>query len=201
MQTNAPRFRRLSGDDRRAELIAAGLACLARGGLAAFTVDNICTEAGASRGLITHHFGSKDALLTAVYSAMYDRTLARIAPGTDGPPDLPALIKTVTSSEVLEREALRAWLALWGEVAVNSDLRAAHRRNYGLYQDRVAAAITAHAGRRKLSVDANELAMMFISLVDGMWLEWAIDPDRLSADAALAMCQRLFEEQLGPLSP
>src|SRR6056297_694743 len=201
MQASAPRFRRLSGDDRRAELIAAGLACLARGGLPAFTVDNICTEAGASRGLITHHFGSKDALLTAVYSAMYDRTLARIAPGTGGPPDLPALIEAVTSSEILEREALRAWLALWGEVAVNPDLRAAHRRNYGLYKDRIAAAIMAHAEPRNLSVDADELAVMFISLVDGLWLECAIDPDRLSADAALAMCQRLFEEQLGPLSP
>jgi len=42
---------------------------------------------------------------------------------------------------------------------------------------------------------------MFISLVDVLWLEWASDIDRLSADAALAMCQRLFEEQLGPLSP
>ena len=63
----APKFSRLTPDQRRAALIAAGLACLARGGILEFTIDNICREAGVSRGLITHHFGSKDGLLSLIH--------------------------------------------------------------------------------------------------------------------------------------
>ena len=63
-----------------AMLVDAGLACLARGGITAFTIDNICREANASRGLVTHHFGSKDGLLAACYSQMYDRLTAALQP-------------------------------------------------------------------------------------------------------------------------
>lgn len=69
----APKFSRLTSDQRRAALIAAGLACLARGGILEFTIDNVCREAGVSRGLITHHFKSKDGLLVAIYRSMYDK--------------------------------------------------------------------------------------------------------------------------------
>ena len=68
--TDKPRARyvRLSSDDRRAALIEAALSCIAEGGIQGFTVDRICQKAAVSRGLITHHFGSMNALLTAVYS-------------------------------------------------------------------------------------------------------------------------------------
>ena len=69
----APKYNRMTSEQRSASLVQAGLACLARGGILEFTIDNICNEAGVSRGLITHHFKSKDGLLVAVYRAMYER--------------------------------------------------------------------------------------------------------------------------------
>ena len=75
-----PRFRRYSSETRAAMLVDASLVCLARGGILDFTIDSICREAGVSRGLITHHFGSKDGLLAAVYATMHDRLLSTIAP-------------------------------------------------------------------------------------------------------------------------
>ena len=60
------RYTRLTSQDRRAALVEAALDCIADGGIQAFTVDRVCDKAGVSRGLITHHFGSMDALLTAV---------------------------------------------------------------------------------------------------------------------------------------
>lgn len=72
----APKYTRLTSEERRAELIAAGLACMARGGIQEFTVDRICAEAGVSRGLITHHFGSMNGLLAAVYASMYQEDAA-----------------------------------------------------------------------------------------------------------------------------
>ena len=78
--SDAPRFRRYASEVRAAMLVEAGLATLAEGGITAFTVDNICRRAQASRGLIAHHFGGKDGLLVAVYHAAYTPLLADLSP-------------------------------------------------------------------------------------------------------------------------
>jgi TetR/AcrR family transcriptional regulator, transcriptional repressor of bet genes len=196
--SDAPRFRRYAAEERAAMLVEAGLACLAEGGITAFTVDNICRKAGASRGLIAHHFGSKDGLLAAVYEAAYAPMLEKIAPGT-APLSLGALIDRMFDAEAHDLATLRVWLALWGEIAVNPALMVAHRRNYGTYRATVAAAITAHCRFRGLSLDAEALATSVIALVDGLWLEQCIDPDGFDTNRARAACLILLEPLLGPL--
>jgi len=194
-----PRYRRYPSETRAAMLVEAGLACLARGGITLFTIDNICREAGASRGLITHHFGSKDGLLAAVYATMYDRLLASAPPQDQAEPDLIALVDANFAPEVFNRDSLKIWLALWGEVANNDALRAVHRRRYADYRDKIAQAVTLIATERGRTVDAMALAVMLIALADGVWLEQGIDPEMLSRDAARNACFGLLEAFLGPL--
>lgn len=194
-----PRFRRYTSPQRRAMLIEAGLACLARGGILAFTIDNICTEAGVSRGLITHHFRSKSGLLAAVYTEMYQRTLDAITPPAGTEADPAAIIRAVFATHLFNRESMNIWLALWGEIANNPDLQVEHRRLYGEYRRLIAGALSALAARRGIAADTDQLAVMFISLFDGLWLEQCIDPGVMSAEKAEAACFRLIEDVLGPL--
>ncbi len=63
-------YRRKTAVERKRELIAAGIQCLGHGGISAFTIDNICREAQVSRGLINHHFKTKEDLLLQIYAAM-----------------------------------------------------------------------------------------------------------------------------------
>lgn len=195
-EPSTPRFRRYSSAERRMMLIDAGLECLKRGGILEFTIDNICAVAGASRGLVTHHFGSKDGLLAEVYATMYDRTLAGIEPAGAG---LRAMVRALVSREMLGREGLNAWLALWGEVANNDHLRAEHRRHYATYRATLTAAIGDEAAAKGRKVDAGLLAVTLISLIDGLWLERCLDPDAMSEGAAEAACLTLLEAFLGPL--
>jgi len=181
-------------------LVQAGLDCLATGGITAFTVDNICKRAEASRGLIAHHFGSKDGLLAAVYEAAYQPMLRQIdPPDRDDPMPLPELLEVMFDAESHGQGALNIWLALWGEVAVNADLRAAHRRNYGRYRAVVEAAIEEHCHARGLKVDAAAMAATVIALVDGQWLEQCIDPETYDATRARAAARSLLEPVLGPM--
>lgn len=196
---DGPRFKRILPDRRRALLIEAGLACLAKGGILAFTIDNICREAGTSRGLIVHHFGSKEGLLAAVYAAAYDRLLATVAPLDGTPPDLPGLIEAIFSADTFNRDSLNIWLALWGQIATNPDLQAEHRKHYALYRESLARAIGEAARARNVKIDSYELAVVLISLVDGLWLEQCIDPGLLSANRARELCYRMLETALGPL--
>jgi AcrR family transcriptional regulator len=196
--TATPRFRRYDPEVRARMLIEAGLACLAEGGISAFTIDNICRKAQASRGLVAHHFGSKDGLLAAVYAAAYNPMLAAIAP-QDGPLPLSTLIDRIFSAETFTRENLNIWLAIWGETAANPQLLAEHRRNYATYRATISTAISTLASARARHVDADTMATSVIALADGYWLEQCLDPDRIAPDQARAACAALLEPLLGPL--
>lgn len=194
-----PKFRRYTSEVRAAMLIEAGLTCLARGGILGFTIDNICAEAGTSRGLVTHHFGSKDGLLAAVYAAMYDRTLTYFVGADGAKPDLAGLIETLFSETVFDRDSLNVWLALWGSISTNPVLLIEHRKRYSIYRDAIASAVEAHAATQGRKVDSQAIAVLCISLFDGLWLEQCIDPELLSPASAKAACYRMLEPLVGPL--
>lgn len=180
-------------------LIEAGMKCLSKGGITAFTIDNICREAGASRGLVTHHFGSKDGLLAAIYTTMYDQ-LSQV--GRQVPEDMSpicALVESTFSAEVFNPGTLKIWLALWGEIANSETLRAVHRRRYRDFLAEVAGTIADAAAERGRAVDAQGVAVMFVALGDGLWLEQGIDPTMLSLESARESCYRFLEAHLGPL--
>jgi AcrR family transcriptional regulator len=180
-------------------LIEAGLACLARGGITAFTIDNICAEAGVSRGLVTHHFKSKDGLLVAIYAAIYDRSLAVFTPASGQLPAIEDIIEAEFHPDRFTREHMTLWLALWGEIATTPALAAAHHSYYAKFRDGIAAALGRSADARDRNIDAPELAVLLIALIDGLWLEGCIAPDLMSSERARKGCFRMLEPFLGPL--
>lgn len=197
-KTDAPRYRRYPKETRGIMLVEAGLACLARGGITAFTVDNICREAQVSRGLIQHHFGSKDALLAAVYATMYDRFTEVFEAAGEGGLSLADLVDACVAPEVFNAASLKTWLALWGEIANNAELRRVHRMRYLDLLDRVALAVAVEAERHGCRVDARSVAIQFVALSDGLWLEHGIDTGMLSQEDAR---QALSDFLAGALRP
>ncbi len=186
----APKYKRLLPEDRAAELVQAGLRVLAKGGITAFTIDNICKASGASRGLIGHHFGGKDGLLAACYVAAYAPLLQAIAP--EDPPPLAALLDELLSDRQFRREGLNIWLALWGEIAVNPALRAEHLHQYDRYHRAIAVAIAAEG-----AAEADRLASGLIALLDGLWVEMCIAPDRMDLPAARKMVEAFLAPHVG----
>lgn len=205
----APRFSREQADVRRSMLIEAATRCLSVGGIGAFTIDRICKEAGVSRGLINHHFESLDGLLVEVYkSSLYasvnnqiGEAKRRRAEASGWPPEaaLAALVRSNFAPEYFSRENLLIWLSLWGEIAVNARLKAAHRELYDAYRAELAEDIAAVAVERGREVDASALARNFIALVDGLWLEWCLDESVVTPQAAEAAGFEMLEAQVGPL--
>lgn len=183
---------RLSSDDRRLALIEAALGCIAEGGIHAFTVDRICDRAQVSRGLITHHFGSMDALLTALYDHVYQ---AFLPPMPDG--GILPLLDHVLSPQAFNRDVLNIWLTLWSEISNTPTLRDVHRARYRAYVDEVAQAITLSTRR---PVDARPLAVRLICLIDGLGLQHCIDPETMPAALARQACIDMLTPHTGPLT-
>lgn len=199
-----PRFSRQPPDVRRQQILDAALRCLAKGGVGAFTVSAICAEAGISHGLINHYFTSKEALLVAAYAKVTDRlasfTRSILARGHHGPEDkLRAIVDASFSPTIFHESNLAIWLALWGQVRTHSGLRAAHKELYDGYRDAIARQVEGVAKARGVKVDAKHLALSLTALIDGLWLEWCLDPTVFAPDEAKTACYELIESRLGPL--
>lgn len=80
MSTPRERRTRLDPDDRRAQLIALGVATLADRGLDALTIDEVAAAAGVSRALFSHYFGSRRGFHVAVLQAATEGMLTATVP-------------------------------------------------------------------------------------------------------------------------
>ena len=195
-----PKFTRLTSDDRRAQLIEVGLACLARGGIQEFTVDKICIEAAVSRGLIIHHFGTMSGLLAAVYAKIYRDTTPELSDDVAPADRLDALIKGFFAPKAFNRDVLNIWIALWGQISNTPALRAEHQRQYLDYLDEVTHAIAAKASEQGRDVEAGPLAKSLICLVDGLGLQHCLDPEVMPVNEAVGAAWAFLEPHLGPRS-
>ena len=189
-------------------LIEAAVRCLARDGIQGFTIERICAEAGVSRGLINHYFDGKDGLLIEVYrGSLYETVstrMAKVADSTEEDDDssasrIAAIIDATFDPEVFNRDMLRVWLALWGEIASNRALREVHRALYRSYRTSIAHQIGRTAAARGIDVDSERLAIGFLSLVDGLWLEWCLDESVVDLPGARAIARAMLEAELGPI--
>lgn len=179
-------------------MIAAGLDCLAEGGIGAFTIDSICSRAGVEVQDFVRDFGDKDHLIAAVYETAYQPMISILSPGS-GALGIGPLIGRMFNVEQTDHRTFRIWLALWAEMRVNPALMRAHRRNYWHYRAVVRGAIAAHCLGRGLKLDAEALASGVIGLIDGLWLEQCIDPEGFDRNRALGACRGMLEPLLGPL--
>ncbi|MGW6981493.1 TetR/AcrR family transcriptional regulator [Streptomyces sp. NPDC054932] len=81
-----PPRRRLSPDERRAQLLAVGAELFARHPYDEVLMEDVAEQAGVSRALLYRHFAGKQELFAAVYRQASDRLLEQVP--LDRPGDL-----------------------------------------------------------------------------------------------------------------
>lgn len=201
-----PRFKREAPEKRRADLVQAAIRCLAEGGIAAFKMERIAAEAGVSLGLLPHYFKSKTELLAEVYrAALYDDVYRKIAELDDKAIGAPAerlcrIVDAIIDPDYLKPANLTVWLALWGEIVVNPELRLAHRALYRSYLKSLAVLIGEVAAERRRSVNPTEIARSLQALIDGLFLERALDKQAVSHADFHRASYEFLELHLGKLA-
>jgi len=185
-------YHRKTAQQRRQELIQAGIACLGKGGMSAFTIDRICRQAGVSRGLINHHFKTKEDLLVCIYADMTNH-LVQESPTADPAGMLVWIIETSFDEQNFDRSGLRAWLSIWGEVATNKALNSLHQSRYNKYKARIENALLGIARLQGLKLATDSVARQLIALIDGLWLEYCLHSDGFSLAAAKTDCYRFLQ--------
>lgn len=188
-------------DFRHRTLVEATLDCLADGGLENATVRKISDAAGASRGLIGHHFGGRERLLVEAHEylcASVEAVVLKLA-SMEGLTDrerLQAVPRAIFSEEVLTERRARAFLALWHAVSVYPDIRKNHERLYEGYRRQLSEVFELARQAGAPVADPHLAAFSLIALIDGLWLQTFLERKISRADAVRA-CLHYIDFELG----
>ncbi|WP_328922721.1 TetR/AcrR family transcriptional regulator [Streptomyces griseoaurantiacus] len=110
-------------EEAEAALLDAAAELVAEQGLRALTLARVGERAGYSRGLVTHYFGSKQALVERLARAAQSGFVPGLADLPPGPDRLLRLIDGYLAQQTKhERPLNRAFLLLWMEAATSPDL-------------------------------------------------------------------------------
>ena len=184
---------RQSPEVRRRELIEATMRSIAKYGYAGTTIETICAEAEVSRGLINHHFGSKEELIRQSYKALRDEWVAQTHGSIDAacvePEDrLRAMIRVSFGPTMFKQEYLGIWAGFWSAIGKSPALRKMNRELFEKDREAYQAIFEEIARKRGKKIDSRRAALTVIALIDGFWLEWCLDPKSFTAAEAEAAC-------------
>lgn len=193
-------MRRMTFDDRRAELIEAAIRVIARDGLAAATTRAIVGEAGMPQGSLFYIFASREALISAVIDHITDQeriaALLSVEMIVDGNSSIESVLLATMDSylRMLEREPDRELALL--EVATHAlrHDRAAVQRQWSTYRSAVTAGLNFVAQTMKLRwvLPVDDLAHLVTSSLDGITLSWLTDRDTNAARRDIAVLAKTF---------
>jgi TetR/AcrR family transcriptional regulator, transcriptional repressor of bet genes len=202
--TRKPRYERRVASDRREALIDAAIECLKRHGHEGLSVRRIAAKAGVSIGLINHHFPGKDTLVAEAYRAFGRRLSAGFeaavdSAGADPRARLSAFFKAVFSRPNLDPEVLTAWVVFWGLLRVSPEMRAVYEeegRGYGDLLENLLADLARERGRSR--PDLRLAVIGLTALLDGLWLDWCLDPQSFRPKEAAALCDDWVDRVIAP---
>lgn len=178
-------------DQARGALLRAAAELVVESGVGSLTLATVGARAGYSRGLVTHHFGTKQALVHDLAVATQSAFVAEVA---DRPPGLDRLLALVESYvAALDRRDVRdrAFLVLWAEAGTRPELAATFRERDEVFRAAVRADVRAgiHDGAVRADADPDVVAVCVVGQLRGIGLQRMLDPGavavpRLGAAAA-----------------
>ncbi|MGV8989000.1 MAG: choline-responsive transcriptional repressor BetI [Cypionkella sp.] len=174
-------------DIRRLELRAAAFRVLQREGVSGTTLEKVASEAGASKGIVLHYFGSKAELFEQVMReanlVLRGRVNQRLASARTPQARLRAVIEGNFEPDLFNAPVCHAWLSLCAEVPRSPALARIQRVIHARMHSNLMSGL-----RPLLPVDeAVAKAMQISSLIDGLWLRLGLAPKSLTPEQALAL--------------
>jgi len=172
-------------DQAEAALLTAAAELVVEQGVRSLTLARVGERAGYSRGIVTHHFGAKQALVERLARA----TQAGFVPGLEEvPPGLDRLLRLIDGYlGELGRIGVfnQAFLLLWAEAATQPELAPIFRERDAAFRADLREDV--EAGIAEGSIDAgvsgDEVAIAVVGQLRGIALQRLLDPDSVDTEA------------------
>ncbi|PZO89759.1 MAG: hypothetical protein DI623_09100 [Sphingomonas sanxanigenens] len=187
--------------ERRQDLLAVTVSCLARLGPKGTTGREICRQAGVSHGLLRHYFRNPDNLLLETYELLCEQLIthleAEIGEIDDDPgAALTRFFSAAFSKQWASPDVIGAWMVFWQLVRSREDFAAVSAS----FNERQRALMDRIASRIPRSESAPPLAdsvAILSAVLDGLWIEFYLSEERTPKERCIALCEetaaRLFK--------
>jgi AcrR family transcriptional regulator len=174
-----PRLAVAERAQRRKRVIDAAWRCVARGGYRNLSVDDVCAEAGLSKGAFYTYFDQKQDLLIALLdddAAGLSDLVSDAAGQAGGIEQIRRFVATLVDRGA-DAAAVQLRADLWAEIASDEVLRTRFLEAMQQRRARLAGLIEeAVADGQLVDVPANAMAAVFLALGDGLMLHRVLDP-------------------------
>ena len=184
--TTPPARTRLLPAARRAQLLDLGAQLFATRSVEEISIDVLAEEAGVSRGLLYHYFGSKQDFRLAVIRHAVEDLVAKTAPPAEGEPlerllvSLGVYVDYLLANLTLYRSLVRA--AAGG----TDEIRALYDEGRSALTDR----IFGEDAEEQILKDTPQSRLVvrgWSAMTEEMVLTWAADPSVMSRDQLVAV--------------
>lgn len=186
---------RRTQEQRRAEterrVLDAAMALIARSGSRAVTLAEVGEAAGYSRGIVYHHFGSRERLLEAVVDEAQRFDVP--AYQGDGLDYLVRIIEAYLRNVVQRTPSARAFLQLWGEaIAADPMLAPLFASRDADFRQLLANVVRQGVADGSIRPDASpaEAAVLIVALVRGTGMQLIAQPPVRNVPALIREAKR-----------
>jgi AcrR family transcriptional regulator len=187
-------------------LLDAAIRLFAEKGIDQTSLAEIGEEAGYSRGLVNHHFGSKAALVERLAERTQQDFVAglrgKLGEATAMTADAVAAAADAYFAAVMNATAeAQAFFVMWGAaIPSGGQLRPVFVASDARFRGAVEAIVRAGQERGTVAgdVDPAAFAVVFAGLVRGSAVQFLVSPGDVDLKAARAECGRLIRAALAP---
>jgi AcrR family transcriptional regulator len=179
-------------------VLDAAMRLVAAGGVRAVTLAAVGKEAGYSRGIVSHHFGSRRALMDAVAREVQGRFSPRASAG-DGLHRVLDLVDAYLAALSERHRDAQVFLVLWTEaIASDEDLRPIFAERDEAFRTGMADAVRAGVADGSIRADADPAAtaVVLVGLLRGVGLQRLLSRAAIDLDDVRAEVEQLLRSGL-----
>jgi AcrR family transcriptional regulator len=184
---------------RRPEILAAAMEVIRERGVSATRIADVAERIGTSPPAVLYYFESKQELLrealTFAEEQFYDELdgeLTRIESARDR---LVWLVESTVASGDFDAVL---WIELWPQALRSEELAETRRTLDRRWRGAIASIIREGQRRGEFTGgDADQLALLAASLLDGLAIQFALEDSEVSSSRAREICLSALERELG----
>ena len=193
-----PKLSQQTLDERRANIMDAARRCFARNGIHV-SVDELCAEAGVSKGALYGYFPSKEAIIGAMADLHLTEMTQRFREAALGNDAIPALLGELRRKKSQIRRATPMLLEMLTEAdrnpAIAKIMRESSRRMRDLLADLLRKGQASH--QIDPALDPETAATVLMGVLDGLKIVTLREP-RFDLEEGLALMETMIARFLTP---
>jgi AcrR family transcriptional regulator len=164
---------------RRGQILRAALSCFGEQGYHAATMDDLARAAGLSKGSLYWHFDSKEEVFLALFDGFATMLYGAWDAAAGSGADAVEVLRHECELAIAVLSADRLFLLAWAEFLNHPAARTRMGEIYAIARAKLTTTVEGGraAGTLRPGPPAAQVAGALIGAVEGLLLQWLVDPD------------------------